>query len=42
MPHLATTYAAVNTLVTLGTERAFSSINRYLKSITLALIMPVS
>ncbi|KAJ3670811.1 hypothetical protein LUZ60_008237 [Juncus effusus] len=28
MPHLATTYAAVNTLMTLGTERAFSSINR--------------
>ncbi|KAJ4768703.1 Protein farnesyltransferase subunit beta [Rhynchospora pubera] len=28
MPHLATTYAAVNTLVTLGTERALSSINR--------------
>jgi hypothetical protein len=31
MPHLATTYAAVNTLVTLGTERALSSINRYRK-----------
>ncbi|XP_039115649.1 protein farnesyltransferase subunit beta-like [Dioscorea cayenensis subsp. rotundata] len=28
MPHLATTYAAVNTLVTLGSERAFSSIDR--------------
>ncbi|KAJ1688265.1 hypothetical protein LUZ63_019655 [Rhynchospora breviuscula] len=28
MPHLATTYAAVNTLVTLGTESALSSINR--------------
>ncbi|KAM0938109.1 putative protein farnesyltransferase [Dioscorea sansibarensis] len=28
MPHLATTYAAVNTLVTLGSERALSSIDR--------------
>ncbi|URD91766.1 protein farnesyltransferase subunit [Musa troglodytarum] len=28
MPHLATTYAAVNTLVTLGSEMALSSINR--------------
>nr|CAD1823884.1 unnamed protein product [Ananas comosus var. bracteatus] len=28
MPHLATTYAAVNALVTLGSETALSSINR--------------
>ncbi|KAH0929332.1 hypothetical protein HID58_015059, partial [Brassica napus] len=28
LPHLATSYAAVNTLVTLGGEKAFSSINR--------------
>ncbi|KAF6157371.1 hypothetical protein GIB67_004309 [Kingdonia uniflora] len=28
MPHLATTYAAVNSLITLGGERALSSINR--------------
>ncbi|XVF60320.1 hypothetical protein PTKIN_Ptkin08bG0035600 [Pterospermum kingtungense] len=28
MPHLATTYAAVNSLVTLGGDKAFSSINR--------------
>lgn len=28
LPHLATTYAAVNALTTLGTERALSSINR--------------
>ncbi|XP_062220562.1 protein farnesyltransferase subunit beta-like [Phragmites australis] len=28
LPHLATTYAAVNTLVTIGSERALSSINR--------------
>jgi protein farnesyltransferase subunit beta len=28
LPHLATTYAAVNTLITLGGERALSSINR--------------
>ncbi|XP_008801084.1 protein farnesyltransferase subunit beta [Phoenix dactylifera] len=28
LPHLATTYAAVNTLVTLGSENALSSINR--------------
>ncbi|KAJ4973707.1 hypothetical protein NE237_006881 [Protea cynaroides] len=28
MPHLATTYAAVNSLITLGGQRAFSSINR--------------
>eukprot|EP00252_Welwitschia_mirabilis_P006570 TRINITY_DN17454_c0_g1_i1.p1 TRINITY_DN17454_c0_g1~~TRINITY_DN17454_c0_g1_i1.p1 ORF type:complete len:491 (+),score=85.85 TRINITY_DN17454_c0_g1_i1:159-1631(+) len=28
MPHLATTYAAVNTLVTLGGDKALSSINR--------------
>lgn len=28
MPHLATTYAAVNTLVTIGSERALSSVNR--------------
>ncbi|KAF3334870.1 Protein farnesyltransferase subunit beta [Carex littledalei] len=28
MPHLATTYAAVNTLVNLGTQKALSSINR--------------
>ncbi|XP_064955736.1 protein farnesyltransferase subunit beta-like isoform X1 [Musa acuminata AAA Group] len=28
MPHLATTYAAVNTLVTLGSDMALSSINR--------------
>ncbi|XP_038718635.1 protein farnesyltransferase subunit beta-like isoform X2 [Tripterygium wilfordii] len=28
MPHLATTYAAVNTLVTLGGQKALSSINR--------------
>ncbi|XP_072960011.1 protein farnesyltransferase subunit beta [Typha angustifolia] len=28
MPHLATTYAAVNALVTLGSDRALSSINR--------------
>lgn len=29
LPHLATSYAAVNTLVTLGGDKAFSSINRY-------------
>ncbi|CAA7402242.1 unnamed protein product [Spirodela intermedia] len=29
LPHLATTYAAVNSLITLGTERALSSINRH-------------
>ncbi|KAM7511992.1 hypothetical protein LguiB_010867 [Lonicera macranthoides] len=28
MPHLATTYAAVNSLITLGGHRSFSSINR--------------
>ncbi|KAG9140679.1 hypothetical protein Leryth_006874 [Lithospermum erythrorhizon] len=28
MPHLATTYAAVNSLITIGGERALSSINR--------------
>ncbi|XP_028778594.1 protein farnesyltransferase subunit beta isoform X2 [Neltuma alba] len=28
MPHLATTYAAVNTLITLGGEKALASINR--------------
>ncbi|KAF5188481.1 farnesyltransferase subunit beta, partial [Thalictrum thalictroides] len=28
MPHLATSYAAVNSLITLGGEKAFSSINR--------------
>ncbi|XP_066334386.1 protein farnesyltransferase subunit beta-like [Miscanthus floridulus] len=28
LPHLATTYAAINTLVTIGSERALSSINR--------------
>ncbi|EPS68135.1 hypothetical protein M569_06635, partial [Genlisea aurea] len=28
MPHLATTYAAVNTLITIGGERSLSSINR--------------
>lgn len=28
LPHLATTYAAVNALMTLGTEDALSSINR--------------
>ncbi|KAK9090446.1 hypothetical protein Sjap_023623 [Stephania japonica] len=28
LPHLATTYAAVNSLITLGGERALSSINR--------------
>ncbi|KAG1368044.1 Protein farnesyltransferase subunit beta [Cocos nucifera] len=28
LPHLATTYAAVNTLITLGSENALSSINR--------------
>ncbi|MQL88388.1 hypothetical protein Taro_020946 [Colocasia esculenta] len=28
LPHLATTYAAVNSLITLGNERALSSINR--------------
>ncbi|XP_058068639.1 protein farnesyltransferase subunit beta isoform X2 [Magnolia sinica] len=28
MPHLATTYAAVNSLITLGGQRALSSINR--------------
>ncbi|KAL5725178.1 protein farnesyltransferase [Ranunculus cassubicifolius] len=28
MPHLATTYAAVNSLITLGGEKALSSINR--------------
>uniref|UniRef100_A0A0D9V5E4 Protein farnesyltransferase subunit beta n=1 Tax=Leersia perrieri TaxID=77586 RepID=A0A0D9V5E4_9ORYZ len=28
LPHLATTYAAVNALVTIGSERALSSINR--------------
>ncbi|KAG2600524.1 hypothetical protein PVAP13_5KG524800 [Panicum virgatum] len=28
LPHLATTYAAVNTLVTIGSKRALSSINR--------------
>ncbi|KAF9607406.1 hypothetical protein IFM89_034952 [Coptis chinensis] len=30
MPHLATTYAAVNSLLTLGGERALSSINRWM------------
>jgi protein farnesyltransferase subunit beta len=29
MPHLATTYAAVNSLVTIGGETALASINRY-------------
>ncbi|MBA0829397.1 hypothetical protein Goarm_014005, partial [Gossypium armourianum] len=29
MPHLATTYAAVNSLVTLGGDKALSSINRW-------------
>ncbi|WP_441294869.1 prenyltransferase/squalene oxidase repeat-containing protein, partial [Klebsiella pneumoniae] len=28
MPHLATTYAAVNSLITLGGQRALLSINR--------------
>lgn len=28
LPHLAATYAAVNTLVILGTEEAFKVINR--------------
>lgn len=28
MPHLATTYAAVNTLITFGSENALSSIDR--------------
>ncbi|KAJ8649763.1 hypothetical protein MRB53_002786 [Persea americana] len=28
LPHLATTYAAVNSLITLGSQRALSSINR--------------
>ncbi|KAL5228190.1 hypothetical protein ABZP36_016455 [Zizania latifolia] len=28
LPHLATTYAAVNTLITIGSEKALSSINR--------------
>ncbi|KAG0461054.1 hypothetical protein HPP92_021351 [Vanilla planifolia] len=28
MPHLATTYAAVNTLITLGSDAALSSVNR--------------
>ncbi|KAK1299082.1 Protein farnesyltransferase subunit beta [Acorus calamus] len=28
MPHLATTYAAVNSLITLGSEKALTSINR--------------
>lgn len=30
MPHLATTYAAVNSLITLGGHRSLSSINRWL------------
>ena len=29
MPHLATTYAAVNSIVTLGGQKALSSINRW-------------
>uniref|UniRef100_A0A1D1Z4B7 Protein farnesyltransferase subunit beta n=1 Tax=Anthurium amnicola TaxID=1678845 RepID=A0A1D1Z4B7_9ARAE len=29
LPHLATTYAAVSSLITLGSERALSSINRH-------------
>lgn len=29
MPHLATTYAAVNSLITLGGHRSFSSVNRW-------------
>lgn len=29
MAHLATTYAAVNSLVTIGGEKALASINRY-------------
>lgn len=29
LPHLATTYAAVNSLVTLGGDKALSSINRW-------------
>ena len=29
MPHIATTYAAVNSLVTLGGDKALSSINRW-------------
>ncbi|KAM7268132.1 hypothetical protein ACFE04_010298 [Oxalis oulophora] len=29
LPHLATTYAAVNTLITLGGDKALSSINRW-------------
>ncbi|CAN6547211.1 unnamed protein product [Malus baccata var. baccata] len=29
MPHLATTYAAVNARITLGDDEAFSSINRW-------------
>lgn len=29
LPHLATSYAAVNALVTLGGDRALSSINRW-------------
>lgn len=29
LPHLATTYAAVNALVTLGGDKALSSINRW-------------
>lgn len=28
MPHLATTYAAVNALISVGGEGAFSSVNR--------------
>ena len=29
LPHLAATYAAVNALVTLGTEEAYNIINRW-------------
>jgi protein farnesyltransferase subunit beta len=32
MPHLATTYAAVNALVTMGGEKALASIDRYCTS----------
>ncbi|OVA07598.1 Prenyltransferase/squalene oxidase [Macleaya cordata] len=39
MPHLATTYAAVNSLITLGGDRALSSINRLDKLRTFLLRM---
>jgi len=29
MPHIATTYAAVNTLITLGGQKSLASINRW-------------